>query len=311
MKKYLLLGLLGLMTSGVYAQKAKPRKPAPKKKGSVTVKTVATQTALDAHPLQSGQSYAYDVVNGSLTKTDAEETVGTKKRYYDVYTLSLKEGEELRIEAASDRYRVALQLKTPDNQTIARADTAEFPGFSIQKLAYKVPATGIYSLRISTTDAGPTGDYLIRKYLLPGTLELPAATADACERLHFLLAHHQDHFLKLKGKKGKTDKKAGITEHYETPFAFVAGKPAEIIFETEQQKTKYLNVLGEFPTKDAALKAHAEYVAQLKKCLEGWQTDELSGEKFQEFSLSSYTDFITLTVKEVGKKKFQLVFGLD
>lgn len=311
MKKYMLLGLLGLMTSGVYAQKAKPKKPAPKKKGSVTVKTVATQTALDAHPLQPGQPYAYDVVNGSLAKTDAEEPVGTKKRYFDVYTLSLKEGEELRLEAASDRYRVAIQLKTPDNQTIARTDTAEFPGFSIQKLLYEVPATGTYTLRISTTDAGPTGDYLIRKYLVPSALQLPAADADFCGRVHFLLAQHQDHFRKLKGKKGKTDKKAGITEHYETPFAFLPGKPSEIIFETEQQKTKYLSILGEFPTKELALKAHAEYVAQLKKCLEGWQTDELSGEKFQEFSVSSYTDFVTLTVKEVGKKKFHLVFGMD
>lgn len=289
-----------------FAQKVK--KPV-KKKGKVTVKApAASQTALDAHVLQPGQAFAYDIVKGSLGKTDPQDA---DKSYYDTYTLSLKEGEELRLEAATDWYRIAISLESPDKQVQTKKDTDEFPGFSIQKLSYKVPVTGTYQLKVSSTDPNSAGDYIIRKYLLPAEVILPTEQADFCERVNFLLSQHQDHFSRIKGKKTKTDKKAGITDHFQTSFAFLPGKNSEIIFETEQEKTKYQAVLGEFSTKDQAKQLFTQHVNQLKSCLQGWEPDELSGEKFEQFGMSSYTDFISLTVKEIGKKKFQVILGLD
>ncbi len=286
----------------------KTKKPV-KRKGKVTVKApAASQTALDAHLLQPGQAFAYDLVKGSLGKTDPQDA---DKNYYDTYTLSLNEGEELRLEAATDWYRIAIALESPDKQVQTRKDTDEFPGFSIQKLSYKVPATGTYQLKVSSTDPNSAGEYIIRKFLLPATLVLPNEQADFCERVNFLLAQHQDHFEQIKGKKTKTDKKAGITDHYQTAFAFLPGKPSEILFETEQEKTKYQTILGEFTTREQARQLHQQYVSQLKGCLSGWEPDELSGEKFEQFGVSSYTDFMSLTLKEVGKKKFQVILGLD
>ncbi|PMD95673.1 hypothetical protein BWI97_13805 [Siphonobacter sp. BAB-5405] len=308
MRKSFLLVVLSLLAFTSFAQQVKKRKPA-RKKGTVTVKApAASQTALDAHRLQAGQAFAYDVVKGTLSKTDAADA---EKRYADSYTLTLNAGEEVRLEVASDWYRVSFSLETPDKQVTTQTDHEEFPGFSIQKLKYTVPASGTYTLRISSTDPNQTGDYLIRKYLLPAESVLPAETASFCDRIHFLLAQHQDHFSRIKGKKTRTDKKAGITEHYQTAFAFLPGKPSEILLETEQEKMKYQTILAEFPTKEQALQVHKEYIQQVKTCLDGWQSDEFSGEKFQEFSMSSYTDFLTVMLKEAGKKKYQVVLGLD
>jgi hypothetical protein len=314
MRLVLLLSLVGLLAVNGYSQKAKTKRPVkPAKKVAAKAPTIAT--TLDLTQLADGQAVALDTARGTLAATDAVNQNGEgQKRYFDRYTLTLRQGDLLLVEYASEAYRVMLGLEPPGSggRAVFGYDSTKFENVLSKHLfQFPVPVTGTYTLLLTSADPQKTGSYRVRKFILPGTSVMPLATADFCQKLTFLLAQSQLNFDRLVGKKTKTDKKTGLVETYQSKYEFVPGKTTEIVRDYDLDKTKLNATLAEFTKKEDALKALDTYAAQLKACTPGYQYETLEGEAFKEISAATYADFVSVTMRILGKKKFAVVLGVD
>ncbi|MCY7352410.1 MAG: hypothetical protein LH606_17385 [Cytophagaceae bacterium] len=311
MQKLTFLFLICLLPLAGQAQKAKPKKVVKKPKITV-VKKPSSATDLDKHPLSDGQAVALDVATGSLSFADAANTNPQgQKRYFDRYTLTLRQGDLLVVEYASEIFRVMLGLEKPDKQTVFSHDSVAFENVSVHQFKFDVPATGTYTLSLTSADPQQTGDYTVRKFILPVKAIFPEANADFCQKLAFLMAQSQLQFNRLEGKKTRTEKKTGLIETYQARYEVVPGKTSEIVRDRELGKSKLNATLAEFTKKEEALKALETYAAQLRACTPGWQYETLEGDTFKEISAATYVDFLTVSMRILGKKKFAVVLGVD
>lgn len=320
MRCLVLLFLACLLAGGSFAQKAKPKKPAPKAR--VAKKPVAKAPALtadlDRTPLTDGLPVATDFVQADLTASDAVNTSGEgQKRFFDRYALTLRQGDLLLVEYASEAYRVMLGLEPPKElggggKAVFGYDSLHFDNvLSKNVFQFEVPAAGVYTLLLTSADPQKTGAYKVRKFLLPASAVTPTANADFCQKLTYLMAQSRLDFNRLQGKKTKTDKKTGLVETYQSKYAVATGMPSDIVRDYDLNKTKFNGTLAEFTKKEDALKALDQYAAQLKACVPGWEYSELEGEAFKEISAATYADFLTVSMRVLGRKKFAVVLGVD
>lgn len=310
MQKFTLL-LACLLTFTGYAQKGKPKKSVKKVKIGIA-KTLSPASDLDKHRLTDGQPVALDVATGNLSFADAANTNAQgQKRYVDRYTLTLRQGDLLVLEYASEIFRVMLGLEKPDKQTVFSYDSVAFDNVSVHHFKFDVPITGTYTLSLTSADPQQTGDYTLRKFILPNKTVFPEATADFCQKLAFLMAQSQLQFSRLEAKKIKTDKKSGLIETYQASYEVMPGQKSEIVRDRDLGKSKFNATLAGFSVKEEALKALETYAAQLKTCTPGWQYETLEGDTFKEISAATYADFLTVSMRILGKKKFAIVLGVD
>lgn len=311
----LLLFFVLVSLSG-FAQKAKAKKPtkAPRK-AAVGTKAPLLAAALDATRLADGQPVAFDSTSGTLVGTDAVNLNDEKqKRYFDRYALTLRQGDLLLVEYASEAFRVMLGLEFPKEtggKTTFAYDSLKFDILSKTLFQFSVPATGVYTLLLTSADPQKTGAYKARKFILPSKLITPAAGADFCQKLTFLMAQGLLDFNRLQGKKTKTDKKTGLVETYQSSYQVVPGQSTDIVRDYDLGKTKFNATLAEFNKKEEALKALETYAAQLRACTPGWQYETLEGDTFKEISAATYADFLSVSMRILGRRKFSVVLGVD
>ncbi len=312
--RFVLLLLTTLLVFNAHAQKAKAKRPVKSAK-KVSVKAPGLAPDLDRTLLAEGQAVALDTVRGTLATTDAANQNGEgQKRYFDRYTLTLRQGDLLLVEYASEAYRVMLGLEPPGGggTAVFSYDSVKFENVLSKHLfRFPVPTSGVYTLLLTSADAQKTGAYRVRKFILPGKLVMPPATSEFCQKLTFLLAQSQLNFDRLMGRKTKTDKKTGLVETYQSVYEFTPGKPTEIVRDYDLDKTKFNATLAEFNKKDEALKALETYAAQLKTCTPGWKYETLEGDTFKEISAATYADFLSVSMRILGRKKFAVVLGVD
>lgn len=320
MRYFYFLFLIGLLANGSFAQKAKAKKPAPKAR--VTKKAVAKTpgfaTDLDRNPLTDGLPVAFDLAQGDLTATDPVNTSGEgQKRHVDRYALTLRQGDVLLVEYASEAYRVMLGLEPPKElggggKAVFGYDSLHFDNvLSKTVFQFEIPAAGVYTLLLTSADPQKTGAYKVRKFLLPASAITPMVNADFCQKLTYLMAQSRLDFNRLQGKKTKTDKKTGLVETYQSKYEMVPGKPTDIVRDYDLNKTKLNATLAEFSKKEDALKALEQYAAQLKTCVPGWEYSQLEGESFKEISAATYADFLTVSMRVLSRRKFAVVLGVD
>lgn len=321
MRYFLFLFLACLLAGGSFAQKARPKKPVPKAKTTAkktVAKAPALATDLDRTQLAEGLPVVTDFVQSELTATDPVNTSAEgQKRYFDRYSLTLRQGDLLLVEYASEAYRVMLGLEPPkefggSGKAVFGYDSLHFDNvLSKTVFQFEVPASGTYTLLLTSADAQKVGPYKVRKFLLPASAVVPAANADLCQKITYLMAQSRLDFNRLQGKKTKTDKKTGLVETYQSKYEVVPGKSTDIVRDYDLNKTKLNATLAEFTKKEDALKALDQYAAQLKACVPGWEYSELSGEAFKEISAATYADFLTMSMRVLGRKKFAVVLGVD
>jgi|GEM_PF-2277559 len=315
-KKALLFLLLALLSLSGFAQKPKARKPAKApKKSAALAKAQPIAVTLDLSLLADGQPVAFDSTSGILVSTDAVNLNDEKqKRYFDRYALTLRQGDLLLVEYASENFRVMLGLEYPKDasgKTAFAYDSLKFDILSKTLFQFNVPATGVYTLLLTSAEPQKIGAYKVRKFLLPPKLVTPVAGADFCQKLTFLMAQGLLDFNRLQGKKTKTDKKTGLVETYQSTYQVVAGQSTDIVRDYDLGKTKFNATLAEFNKKEEALKALETYAAQLRACTPGWQYETLEGDTFKEISAATYADFLSVSMRILGRRKFSVVLGVD
>jgi len=321
MRLFLLLFLACLLAGSGFAQRAKPKKPAPKAKSTAkkpVAKAPVLSTDLDRSQLAEGLPVATDFVQSDLTATDpVNVSAEGQKRYFDRYSITLRQGDVLLIEYASEAYRVMLGLEPPKElggggKAMFGYDSLHFDNvLSKTVFEFEAPSAGTYTLLLTSADAQKVGPYKVRKFLLPASAVIPAVTADLCQKITYLMAQSRMDFKRLQGKKTKTDKKTGLVETYQSKYEVVPGKPTDIVRDYDLNKTRLNATLAEFTKKEEALKALDQLAAQMKACVPGWEYSELEGEAFKEISAATYADFLTMSMRVLGRKKFAVVLGVD